>query len=69
MLAPPKTRRLQEFRGVQKSLFEEEGGGGASSSSKNAVDTEAIAACAGVEIEGAEGQELTLERHDNVSVH
>ena len=53
------------------ALFEEDGGGGgaSSSSSKSAVDTEAIAACAGVEIEGAEGQELALERHDEEQSH
>ena len=34
------------------ALFEEEGGSGGGASSRNAVDAEAIAACAEVEIEG-----------------
>lgn len=51
------------------ALFEEEGGSGGGASSRNAVDAEAIAACAEVEIEGAEGQQLTLERHDDEQSH
>ena len=49
------------------ALLEEDAGD--SSSSAGGVDTAALAACADVEIDGAEGLQLTLERHDDEQTH